>query len=138
MTESLWKISGGYVYDPLHDVDGQVQDVWIRGSKIVEPPDDPEVRAWDAAARSFFGLPEGPATRAFEPALAALGLVPCQAAFVGHDGDELAAAAELEAGDLRISEALALKPKDLDADSGTVRILAGKGNKARTVGLAGR
>jgi site-specific recombinase XerD len=38
-------------------------------------------------------------------------------------------------GGLRISEALALKPKDLDAKAGTVRVLHGKGDKARTVGL---
>ncbi len=36
---------------------------------------------------------------------------------------------------LRISEALALKPKDLDADAGSIRVLEGKGSKARTVGL---
>jgi len=36
---------------------------------------------------------------------------------------------------LRISEALTLKPKDLDAKQGTVRIMHGKGDKARTVGL---
>ncbi|HUT11801.1 MAG TPA: site-specific integrase [Thermoguttaceae bacterium] len=36
---------------------------------------------------------------------------------------------------LRISEALDLFPKDLDAEAGTVRVLHGKGNKARTVGL---
>ena len=38
-------------------------------------------------------------------------------------------------GGLRIAEALALMPKDLDADAGTARILHGKGNRARTVGL---
>jgi site-specific recombinase XerD len=38
-------------------------------------------------------------------------------------------------GGLRISEALALKPSDLDPVAGTVRILRGKGSKARTVGL---
>ena len=38
-------------------------------------------------------------------------------------------------GGLRISEALGLLPKDLDADNGTVRILHGKGDQARTVGL---
>ena len=38
-------------------------------------------------------------------------------------------------GGLRISEALALKPKDLDREAGTVRILNGKGGRARTVGL---
>lgn len=36
---------------------------------------------------------------------------------------------------LRISEALALGPKDLDVSAGTVRVLHGKGDKARTVGL---
>lgn len=38
-------------------------------------------------------------------------------------------------GQLRISEALALKPKDMDVDTGTVRVLHGKGDRARTVGL---
>lgn len=32
---------------------------------------------------------------------------------------------------LRISEALALKPKDLDSEAGTVNVLRGKGKKAR-------
>ncbi len=36
---------------------------------------------------------------------------------------------------LRIGEALALKPKDLDADAGTIRVLHGKGDKARTVSM---
>ena len=36
---------------------------------------------------------------------------------------------------LRLSEALALKPKDLDRDAGTIRILCGKGKRARTVGM---
>ena len=36
---------------------------------------------------------------------------------------------------LRCSEALALKVGDIDLDVGTVRVLHGKGNKARTVGL---
>jgi site-specific recombinase XerD len=36
---------------------------------------------------------------------------------------------------LRVSEALALLPKDLDSDAGTVRVLHGKGDKARVVGL---
>ena len=36
---------------------------------------------------------------------------------------------------LRISEALAIYPKDLDADAGTIRVLRGKGKTARTVGL---
>lgn len=36
---------------------------------------------------------------------------------------------------LRISEALALYPKDLDAKAGTIRVLHGKGDKCRVVGL---
>lgn len=36
---------------------------------------------------------------------------------------------------LRISEALALKPKDVDRKAGTVRVLHGKGNKARVAGI---
>ena len=38
-------------------------------------------------------------------------------------------------GGLRISEALELKPKDLDAKQGTLRVLHGKGDKYRLVGL---
>ena len=38
-------------------------------------------------------------------------------------------------GQLRISEALALKSKDLDREAGTVRVLHGKGDKSRTIGL---
>jgi len=36
---------------------------------------------------------------------------------------------------LRISEALALKPVDVDLIAGTVRVIHGKGDKCRTVGL---
>ena len=36
---------------------------------------------------------------------------------------------------LRLSEALDLYPKDVETDKGVVRILHGKGDKARTVGL---
>lgn len=36
---------------------------------------------------------------------------------------------------LRISEALALQTKDIDPRQGTLRVLHGKGNKARTVGM---
>src|SRR5688500_18572590 len=38
-------------------------------------------------------------------------------------------------GGLRISEALALRPKDVDMAAGSVRVLHGKGDRARTVGL---
>lgn len=36
---------------------------------------------------------------------------------------------------LRISEALALMPKDIDRDACSIRVLHGKGDKARTVGM---
>ena len=45
MSSSLFKISGGTVYDPLHGIDGQVRDIWIRDGHIVDAPTDPEVRA---------------------------------------------------------------------------------------------
>ena len=38
-------------------------------------------------------------------------------------------------GGLRLGEALQLKPKDLDAKKSTIRVLHGKGDKARLVGL---
>ena len=38
-------------------------------------------------------------------------------------------------GGLRLSEALALKPKDIDPKAGTVTVLHGKGDRRRTVGL---
>ncbi len=45
MANSLFRISGGTIYDPLHGIDGQVQDLWIENGKIVAAPTDPEVRA---------------------------------------------------------------------------------------------
>jgi site-specific recombinase XerD len=36
---------------------------------------------------------------------------------------------------LRCAEALSLFPKDIDRDAGTIRVLCGKGAKARTVGI---
>ncbi|MFO0914019.1 MAG: formylmethanofuran dehydrogenase subunit A [Pirellulales bacterium] len=41
---SYFKIEGGYVYDPVHGVDGQVRDIWILDGRIVEPPSDPMIR----------------------------------------------------------------------------------------------
>lgn len=38
-------------------------------------------------------------------------------------------------GGLRISEVLALRPKDVDLDSGTITIQHGKGDKTRRVGI---
>lgn len=45
MAESLLKISGGYVYDPLNGVDGQTRDIWIRDGRIIAPPTDAATRA---------------------------------------------------------------------------------------------
>lgn len=39
---------------------------------------------------------------------------------------------------LRLSEALAVTPKDIDFYGSSIRVLHGKGNKARTVGMDGR
>ena len=44
MSSDYFKIYGGYVYDPLHGIDGQVKDLWICDGKIVAPPEDPRVR----------------------------------------------------------------------------------------------
>ncbi|NOT26179.1 MAG: formylmethanofuran dehydrogenase subunit A [Acidobacteria bacterium] len=44
MSSSYFKIAGGTVYDPLHGVDGQVRDIWIRDGRIVDAPSDPAVR----------------------------------------------------------------------------------------------
>jgi site-specific recombinase XerD len=38
-------------------------------------------------------------------------------------------------GGLRIAEALALRPGDIDPERGTVRVMDGKGHKPRTIGL---
>jgi formylmethanofuran dehydrogenase subunit A len=60
MTESLFKISGGYVYDPLNGVDGQVQDIWICDGKIVPAPMEPEARpARVLNAAGFVVMPGG-------------------------------------------------------------------------------
>jgi formylmethanofuran dehydrogenase subunit A len=38
MDQSLFLIRGGYVYDPIHGVDGQARDIWIRDGKITDAP----------------------------------------------------------------------------------------------------
>ena len=54
----------------------------------------------------------------------------------GATGDRnRALVAVLYRAGLRIAEALALKPADVDLAVGTVRVLRGKGRKARTVGI---
>lgn len=41
---SLFKISGGTVYDPANNIDGEIRDIWIEDDKIVAPPGDPHLR----------------------------------------------------------------------------------------------
>ena len=41
---SIWKITGGNVYDPKNGVDGEVRDIWIDGSRIVAAPADPDLK----------------------------------------------------------------------------------------------
>jgi len=43
--------------------------------------------------------------------------------------------AVLYRGGLRIAEALELRPKDVDRETGAIRVLRGKGGRARTVGV---
>jgi integrase/recombinase XerC len=43
--------------------------------------------------------------------------------------------AVLYRGGLRLNEALELRPKDVDRETGAVRVLCGKGGRARTIGL---
>lgn len=41
---TLLKIANGTVYDPANNVDGLVQDIWVRDGKIVAPPTDPNIQ----------------------------------------------------------------------------------------------
>jgi formylmethanofuran dehydrogenase subunit A len=44
MENSLFKISGGTIYDPTNGIDGQIADIWMQGGKIIAPPADPNLR----------------------------------------------------------------------------------------------
>src|SRR6478736_154802 len=44
MSRSLFKISGGTLYDPANGVDGLVRDLWIEDGRFIAAPDDPQVR----------------------------------------------------------------------------------------------
>src|SRR5262245_59158290 len=60
----------------------------------------------------------------------------CAAFNKGATGDRnRALVAVLYRAGLRLGEALALYPKDIDTDAGTIRVLHGKGDRARTVGI---
>lgn len=59
MAEYL-KISGGTVYDPANNIDGQQRDLWISDGKIVAPPSDPKVRpARTIDAKGLVVMPGG-------------------------------------------------------------------------------
>ena len=59
-TMSLVKITGGTVYDPLHNIDGEVKDIWIQDGRVVEPPSDPDRRPdREIDARSMVVMPGG-------------------------------------------------------------------------------
>ena len=42
---SLFKITGGTVYDPANGIDGAVRDLWIEDGRIVAAPSNPAIRA---------------------------------------------------------------------------------------------
>lgn len=44
MSEFVLKIEGGTVYDPIHGIDGQPRDIWIRDGRIIEPITEPGFR----------------------------------------------------------------------------------------------
>ena len=57
---SLFKIIGGTVYDPVHEVDGLMQDLWIQDGRIVSPPHDPDTKPTRALdARGLVVMPGG-------------------------------------------------------------------------------
>ncbi len=56
----LIKLTGGTLYDPANNVDGQVRDLWIAGDKIVAPPSDPATRPTrEIGARGLVVMPGG-------------------------------------------------------------------------------
>ncbi len=60
MSDSLFKISGGYVYDPRNGLDGQSADLWIQDGKVVSPPDEPSVKpSRTLDARGLVVMPGG-------------------------------------------------------------------------------
>ena len=54
---SYLKLTGGKIYDPASNVDGEVQDIWIRDGKICPPPtqeDTASIRTIDLTGRIVF------------------------------------------------------------------------------------
>jgi len=44
MSSGFFKVAGGTVYDPVHGINGERRDIWIRDGKIVDAPPAPDVR----------------------------------------------------------------------------------------------
>ena len=58
MSSGYFNIAGGTVYDPIHGVDGEVRDIWIRDGQIVEKPSDSSVRPDKTLDAAGLGLPD--------------------------------------------------------------------------------
>ena len=41
---NLIHITGGTVYDPANEINGQITDIWVSDGKIIPPPSDRELR----------------------------------------------------------------------------------------------
>lgn len=41
---SLLRITGGQIYDPANNVDGEVRDIWVDNGRIIEAPSDPDTK----------------------------------------------------------------------------------------------
>jgi formylmethanofuran dehydrogenase subunit A len=56
----MLKISGGTVYDPANNIDGEVRDLWIEDAKLVDAPSDPNVKpSRTIDARGMVVMPGG-------------------------------------------------------------------------------
>ena len=53
------RLSGGTVYDPANQINGQVKDIWLRDGKIVEPPEDPSVSTSTTNVSGMVVMPGG-------------------------------------------------------------------------------
>ena len=50
----LLKLKGGRIYDPAHDINGEVRDIYVRDGRIV-PPTPPAERVDRIKHSAFFG-----------------------------------------------------------------------------------
>ena len=54
----LIKLSGGKVYDPAHQIDGKVMDIYIRDGRIVARPRDDE-KIDQTYCKTSINIPQG-------------------------------------------------------------------------------